>query len=73
MCYSVDLSLQKIDWPSGRHKSSDLIDLFITKGINKNHLSIETSYDWSSDQSPVTILVHLFLNKRTNPPLSTTN
>ena len=72
MCYSVDLSLQKIDWPSGRHKSSDLIDLFITKGINKNHLSIETSYDWSSDHSLIIILVHPFSNKETNPSISTT-
>lgn len=40
-------------WPTDPRKIPDLIDFFITKGINVAKISIQNSQDLSSDHSPI--------------------
>lgn len=40
-------------WPTDIKKRPDLIDFCITKSIKHDHLTIKTSYELSSDHSPV--------------------
>ena len=43
-------------WPTDPKKIPDLIDLAITKNINRNSVSIQVSNDLSSDHSPIIVL-----------------
>lgn len=42
-------------WPTDRSKIPDLIDFCVTKNINASYISVESSFDLSSDHSPVII------------------
>lgn len=42
-------------WPTDMKKVPDLIDFFITKGINSINISCNSSYGLSSDHSPVVL------------------
>lgn len=47
-------------WPTDRDKKPDLLDILITKGICTGKIECRTSYELSSDHSPV--LVNLNMN-----------
>jgi hypothetical protein len=40
-------------WPTDPTKQPDLLDFFVTNGISSPYMDIESSYDLSSDHSPV--------------------
>lgn len=55
-------------WPSDPRKIPDLLDFFITKGLSRNCLNIESSLDLSSDHSPVIVTVSSSLLLKPKPP-----
>lgn len=44
-------------WPTDPRKVPDLIDFFISKGLNCNHSRVESSDDLSSDHTPVILTI----------------
>lgn len=40
-------------WPTDPRKTPDVLDFFITRGLNESYLEITASYDLSSDHSPI--------------------
>lgn len=63
-------------WPSDRNKIPDLIDFGIFKGIVKARLTAASSYDLSSDHSPIIISLRVGLMPADRPhgfPLKRTN
>jgi hypothetical protein len=54
-------------WPTDSHKIPDLLDFFITKGISPSYMNIISSYDLSSDHTP--IIATLSTIPKTNNPL----
>jgi hypothetical protein len=44
-------------WPTDNHKTPDLLDFFITKGICKQNTIIKSSLDGSSDHTPVILIL----------------
>lgn len=55
-------------WPSDIHKIPDLLDFFVTKGLPRNYLNIESSLDLSSDHSPIIVTVNSSVVLRPAPP-----
>lgn len=45
-------------WPSDPNKTPDLIDFFVSKGIDKKRFEIESSTYLSSDHSPIILKMH---------------
>jgi hypothetical protein len=56
-------------WPSDRRKVPDLIDFGVVKGIPTNGLHAESSFDLSSDHSPVITLNSKIIPKTSAPTL----
>lgn len=56
-------------WPSDRRKIPDVLDFFITKGINKSYADIESSLDLSSDHSPIIATISANIIKKTKPAI----
>ena len=40
-------------WPTDRNKIPDLLDFFVTSGISSTYTDIQSSYDLTSDHSPI--------------------
>lgn len=60
-------------WPTDQTKSPDLIDFFLIKGLDEKSFKIESSFDLSSDHSPILLTYHahvVHLDK--SPHLSST-
>lgn len=55
-------------WPTDPSKIPDIIDFFVTKGINKNHVEIRNSNDLTSDHSPVIMTVSDNILVKPYPP-----
>jgi hypothetical protein len=55
-------------WPGDRRKVGDLIDFGVAKRIPLNSLHAESSFDLSSDHSPVIITTHSRIIPQTSPP-----
>lgn len=55
-------------WPSDRRKTPDLIDFCVLKSIPNTHLSIQSSFDLSSDHSPLIVTLSTSAIRRTRPP-----
>lgn len=58
-------------WPTDTLKLPDLIDFFISKGINKDHILIQNSDDLSSDHSPVIMTLTEYVIVKPQPPTLT--
>ena len=59
-------------WPSDRRKVPDLIDFGVVKHIPANSIQAQSSFDLSSDHSPVIINLHSrIVLQTTSPTLST--
>ena len=59
-------------WPADRNRIPDLLDFAITKKIPSTHCDIKSSFDLSSDHSPIIITVSTeILTKETVPHLCT--
>lgn len=52
-------------WPSDPRKIPDLIDFGVTRNIERNNLSTETSFDLSSDHSPVILTYSVIITNST--------
>jgi hypothetical protein len=59
-------------WPSDRRKVPDLIDFGVVKGIPTLSIHAESSFDLSSDHSPVIINVHSKIILQPSPPTLST-
>ena len=59
-------------WPSDRWKLPELIDFRIVKRIPVNSLYAESSFDLSSDHSPIILTIHSRIIPQTNPPTLST-
>jgi len=59
-------------WPSDRRKVPDLIDFGVVKRIPVNSLHAESSFDLSSNHSPVIITIHSKIIPQTSPPILST-
>ena len=59
-------------WPSDRRKVPDLIDFGVVKRIPVNSLNAESSFDRSSDHSPVIITIRSRIIPQTSPPTLST-
>ena len=63
-------------WPSDPGKQPDVIDFFIVKGIHNNYATVESSFDLSSDHTPIILTLsdhvinkeprQFLTNKKTN-------
>jgi len=40
-------------WPNDGNKIPDLLDFFVTNGISSTYTDIQSSYDLTSDYSPI--------------------
>lgn len=56
-------------WPTDPQKIPDLIDFFMSRGLNRQMFSIDNSYDLSSDHSPVILTCCRAVDKRTVPKI----
>jgi hypothetical protein len=57
-------------WPSDLGKIPDLLDFYITSGLSPSYMGIASSYDLSSDLTPVIAMVCTEpVNKKTTPRL----
>lgn len=54
-------------WPTDRKKIPDLIDFCVTKGISHNYISCVSSFDLSSDHSPIVITLSTKITTITKP------
>jgi hypothetical protein len=63
--YSIISTGTPTYWPTDGNKMPDLLDFFITNGISSNYISETTSYDLTSDHSPIiaTISTSVMLRK----------
>jgi len=59
-------------WPSDERKVPDLIYFGIVKRLPVYSLRAESSFDLSSDHSPVIITIHSKIIIQTNPPTLST-
>lgn len=58
-------------WPTDQNKIPDLLDLFVTNGISSSYTTVESSYDLSSDHSPIiAMLSSLVIYKKTAFPVT---
>lgn len=48
-------------WPTDANKIPDLLDFFVTNGISPTNMDISSSYDLSSDHSPIIATVSSFI------------
>lgn len=55
-------------WPTDHNKIPDLLDFFVTNGVSNNYVSIESSYDLSSDHSPIILTISSTTVIKENPP-----
>lgn len=55
-------------WPTDPNKLPDIIDFFISKGINSNHVLMHNSNDLSSDHSPVVMIINDNILEKPHPP-----
>ena len=46
-------NIQPTYWPTDGNKIPDLLDFFVTNGISSTYTDIQSSYDLTSDHSPV--------------------
>lgn len=58
-------------WPSDRAKTPDLIDFYITKGIDTKRTKIESCLDLSSDHTPIILYIFLEIVKNVKRPTLT--
>ena len=59
------------NWPSDPAKIPDVIDFFITKGINRKEVKVKSSDDLSSDHTPIILTVNgLSIEQIKNPRLT---
>jgi len=56
-------------WPTDQRKTPDLLDFFVTCGISESYLDITTSYDLSSDHSPIIATVSKFVISKQPIPM----
>ena len=54
-------------WPTDTNKTPDLLD-FITNGISTNYAEVESSYDLTSDHSPIIATLSTAVKNRQPPP-----
>lgn len=54
-------------WPSDRNKSPDLVDYFVLKGISSNYTTIKSSFELSSDHSPIIMELRSNINLKRKP------
>jgi len=59
-------------WPSDERKVPDLIYTGIVKRLPVRSLRAQSSFDLSSDHSPVIITIHSKIIPQTNPPTLST-
>jgi hypothetical protein len=43
-----------VQWPTDENKIPDLLDFFVTNGTSSTYTDIQSSYDLTSDHSPIT-------------------
>src|SRR5436190_12323980 len=55
-------------WPSDRQKIPDLLDFFITKGIPRNYMNVDSSLDLSSDHSHIIGCISTSMLMKPLPP-----
>lgn len=60
-------------WPSDMKKTPDLVDFFVTKGINNHYMKVESSLDGSSDHSPVLLTISSRIINITKPETLSNN
>jgi len=54
-------------WPKDTNKTPDLLGFFITNGISKNYAEVESSYDLTSDHSPIIATLSTSVKNRQPP------
>ena len=60
-------------WPTDNQKIPDLIDFYVSKGINKNHIFVQNCDDLSSDHTPVLMTVSENIIEKAQTPTLTNN
>jgi len=55
-------------WPTDTNKTPDLLDVFITNGISTNYAEVESSYELTSDHSPIIATLSTAIKNRQPPP-----
>jgi hypothetical protein len=55
-------------WQMDVHKMPDLLDFFIANGISTIYIQIMSSYDLTSDDSPIIITISTTVIYRNDPP-----
>jgi hypothetical protein len=59
-------------WATDPKKLPDLLNFFILHGITSNYMQVESSFELSSDQSPVIAIMRAYaISKSTTPILIT--
>lgn len=54
-------------WPTDPNKIPDLLDFFVTKGLNRHYVKQEPCYDGSSDHTPVLLTISSMLIEKKGP------
>lgn len=68
--YNTASSGEPTYWPTDSNKIPDVLDFFITNGIGKTYINVESSLELSSDHTPVIMTISTALiHKTTNPTL----
>jgi hypothetical protein len=58
-------------WPSDHDKIPDLLDFYIISGLSPSYMGIASSYDLSSDHTPIIATVSTEpVNKKNHPQAS---
>jgi endonuclease/exonuclease/phosphatase family metal-dependent hydrolase len=60
-------------WPADHSKLPDLIDFFVSKGIDLKRCTINSCSDLSSDHSPISLTIHTVAQKIMKPPKLSSN
>lgn len=55
-------------WPSDRSKIPDVIDIFVSGGIDKKRCVVKSCLDMSSDHTPILMSLHSSVQRVTKPP-----
>jgi endonuclease/exonuclease/phosphatase (EEP) superfamily protein YafD len=40
-------------WPTDHHRTPDLLDFFVARGVAANYIRVESMFELSSDHSPI--------------------
>ncbi|KMQ93980.1 rna-directed dna polymerase from mobile element jockey-like protein [Lasius niger] len=54
-------------WPTDRRKKPDVIDFCIVKGISVYQFKAESSFDLTSDHTPILITLNAIISKKDKP------